>query len=141
MSLFNKYLEDHPTEVKKELPIQPVITKTKEFWDIESKLHNHLVEEMKKNPIQDRDKERKRIYELGQIFFEQEGSRLTFEEKNEILAFVEYELLAYGPITPLLDDPLISEVMVNGPIKFITKKTEKFCEVESLFEMICMSCV
>ena len=67
----------------------------------------------------------KKIHELGQIFFEQEGSRLTFEEKNEILSFVEYELLAYGPITPLLEDPFISEVMVNGPEQIYYEKKGK----------------
>ena len=34
--------------------------KTKEFWDLESNLHNYLVEEMKKNPIEDREKEREK---------------------------------------------------------------------------------
>ncbi len=125
MSLFDKYLGDQPTEIQTELPVQRDKLKTKEFWDIESRLHNYLVEEMKKNPIQDRDQERKKIHELGQIFFEQEGSRLTFEEKNEIISFVEYELLAYGPITPLLEDPFISEVMVNGPEQIYYEKNGK----------------
>lgn len=107
------------------LPVQPVISKTKEFWDIEAKLHTYLVEEMKKNPTQDRDRERRKINELGQAFFEQEESRLTFEQKQEIVSFVEYELLAYGPITPLLENPLISEVMVNGPEEIYYEKNGK----------------
>ncbi len=35
--------------------------------------------------------------------------------KQEVVTAVVDEVLGYGPIQPLLDDPEISEVMVNGP--------------------------
>jgi pilus assembly protein CpaF len=35
--------------------------------------------------------------------------------KQEVITAVVDEVLGYGPIQPLLDDPEISEVMVNGP--------------------------
>ncbi|WP_042460917.1 CpaF family protein [Neobacillus dielmonensis] len=114
MSLFKKYIEETSaiTPVK-ELIELPTPKKSKEFWNLETNLHNYLLEELKKYPGQDREEEKHMIEELAETFFEQEGSRLTFEEKQEILDYVKDELLAYGPITPLLEDPLISEVMVN----------------------------
>ncbi|WP_462411055.1 CpaF family protein [Neobacillus sp. Marseille-QA0830] len=115
MSLFKKYIEE-TSEITpvKELIEFPTPKKTKEYWNLETNLHNYLLEELKKYPGQDREKEKSKIEELSETFFEQEGSRLTFEEKQEILTYVKDELLAYGPITPLLEDPLISEVMVNN---------------------------
>ncbi|MDF2791242.1 MAG: type secretion system protein [Neobacillus sp.] len=99
--------------------------KSKEFWELESNLHNHLVEELKKYPSNNKEQEKRKIQELGQNFLEQEGGRLTFEEKQDLLSSVEYELIAYGPITPLLEDETISEVMVNSPTDVYYEKKGK----------------
>jgi pilus assembly protein CpaF len=88
--------------------------RSQEFWEQEASLHNYLLEELKKYPGQSKQEEIKKIEELGQGFFDQEGGRLTFEEKQEIIQYVKDELLAYGPITPLLENTHISEIMVNN---------------------------
>ncbi|MGG3468016.1 CpaF family protein [Neobacillus pocheonensis] len=94
----------------------PVLNRSAEFWKLEAELHDFLLEELKKYPGhgQNRKEEIQKIEYLGQAFFEQEGGRLTFEEKQEILNYVKDELIAYGPISPLLENPMISEVMVNS---------------------------
>ncbi|WP_223592024.1 CpaF family protein [Neobacillus bataviensis] len=115
MSLFKRYIEGANTIAStKDTFDVPVPKRSKEFWNLESKLHNYLLEELKKYPVQNKESEIKKIEELAEAFFDVEGGRLTFEEKQEILNYVKDELLAYGPITPLLDNPLISEVMVNN---------------------------
>lgn len=114
MSLFKRYMEEVNTpEASKDVLALPVKKRSQEFWEMETDLHNYLLEELKKYPGQDRETEKRKIEELADGFFDQEGGRLTFEEKQEILEYVKDELLAYGPITPLLENPLISEVMVN----------------------------
>ncbi|MBS4213282.1 CpaF family protein [Neobacillus rhizophilus] len=114
MSLFKRYLEEvQGSAPKKDAPVLTEARKSQEFWEIETSLHNYLLEELKKYPGQDKEKEKRKIVELADAFFEQEGTRLTFEEKQEIIDYVTNELLAYGPITSLLQNPLISEVMVN----------------------------
>ncbi|WP_066258697.1 CpaF family protein [Neobacillus drentensis] len=114
MSLFKRYIEGSTITPNKEVPEFSVPKKSQEFWEIEAELHNHLLDELKKYPGQSKEAEKSKIEELGSAFFDQEGGRLTFEEKQEILHYVKDELLAYGPITPLLENPLISEVMVNN---------------------------
>ena len=57
-----------------------------------------------------------RIYEQTQL-------KLPEDIRNEIFKQVLNDLLGFGPIQPLLDDPDVSEIMVNGPKKvFIEKK-------------------
>ncbi|WP_066314417.1 CpaF family protein [Bacillus sp. FJAT-29814] len=115
MSLFQRYKEGisigpstgEPTELN-------VFKRTDEFWQIEKALHDYLLEELKKSPGQNRDDEKQKIEIWGQTFFDQHISRLTFEEKQDIFSYVKDELLAYGPITPLLENPDISEIMVNS---------------------------
>ncbi|WP_026575999.1 CpaF family protein [Bacillus sp. UNC438CL73TsuS30] len=128
MSLFKRYKEEAAATITpntsstpsiqskpiKEVQESPAIKKSQEFWNIEASLHNYLVEELKKYPSQNKEQEKMKIEELGEAFFNEEGGRLTFEAKQEIFEYVKDELLAYGPITPLLENPLISEVMVNS---------------------------
>ncbi|MGO4886431.1 CpaF family protein [Anaerobacillus sp. MEB173] len=83
--------------------------------EMEIRLHNFLVEELKKYPETSDENMSMTIKEIASSFFETEGDRLTFEEKKELLRIVESELMGYGPITALLTDPDVSEVMVNGP--------------------------
>ncbi len=44
-----------------------------------------------------------------------EGYDLTSLERNHIFNLIENEINGYGPLTELLDDPNITEIMVNGP--------------------------
>jgi pilus assembly protein CpaF len=46
---------------------------------------------------------------------EQEQLPLTSEERQRLLRDVTDDVLGYGPIQRLLDDPAVSEIMVNGP--------------------------
>ena len=45
----------------------------------------------------------------------EEGIIATRRDKERLLNMVAADILGYGPIQPLLDDPDITEVMVNGP--------------------------
>ena len=111
----------------------PIIPKTKEFWEIEANLHNYLLDELKKFPSINEEDEKQKIQDLGRVFFDEEGDRLTFEEKQEVIRLVENELLAYGPITPLLENPKINEVMVNGPKNVYYEKNGKIVRSKITF--------
>lgn len=133
MSLFKRFADDSRLDISTEKRIVNVRKKTKEFWELESGLHSHLVEELKKFPNANKTQEKMKIHDLGQVFLEQEGGRLTFEEKQELLTFVENELLAFGPITPLLENVEISEVMVNGPTEVYYEQKGKLHRSDVVF--------
>ncbi len=44
-----------------------------------------------------------------------EGYDLSNLERNHIFNLIENEINGFGPITELLDDPSVTEIMVNGP--------------------------
>jgi pilus assembly protein CpaF len=55
--------------------------------------------------------------------YEQTKLKLPDDVRNQIFSQVMDDLLGYGPIQSLLDDPDVSEIMVNGPKKvFVEKK-------------------
>ena len=78
------------------------------------RLHNFLVDELKKTGNQNQEIE-PLIDKYSEEFFLKEAIHLTFEEKKELKHDVSNELTGYGPISPLLADSSVTEVMVNGP--------------------------
>jgi pilus assembly protein CpaF len=54
--------------------------------------------------------------------------------RQQIAKEILNELVGYGPIQPLLDDPDVSEVMVNGPKKVYIEKKGKLQKTAITFE-------
>jgi pilus assembly protein CpaF len=66
--------------------------------------------------------------------FEQTQLKLPEELKKEIFNQVFDDLLGFGPIQVLLDDPDISEIMVNGPKKIFIEKKGKLTKSNVVFD-------
>jgi pilus assembly protein CpaF len=85
---------------------------------------NLLTLEQRKQVIQDR--------------LEEELSRrgLTFSEatRHRIIQDIVAEITGYGPLQPLLDDPEITEIMVNGPQKVYVEKQGRLERTNVFFE-------
>lgn len=62
-----------------------------------------------------------------------EKRHLSFADKQRVIKSVENELFYYGPISNLLDDDSISEVMVNGPKDVFVERNGKLLKVENEF--------
>ncbi len=57
-----------------------------------------------------------------EVIYDQANLKLPHDLRGMILKEVLNELLGYGPLQPLLRDPEITEVMVNGPKKVYVEK-------------------
>ncbi len=67
------------------------------------------------------------IYERAQL-------KLPDAMRQQLTKDVLDEVLGYGPIQPLLDDPDVSEVMVNGPKKVYIEKKGQLTKTPITFE-------
>ena len=89
------------------------------FKQLRGKLHFKIVEELGPT-LYDRqmsDAElRLRVLEMLEWALDQEeGVPLTRADRSALLNEIASDVLGYGPIDPLLNDPDVTEVMVNGP--------------------------
>ncbi|MBD8069127.1 CpaF family protein [Bacillus sp. PS06] len=66
-------------------------------------------------------------------FLNDKSDRLSFEGKQELIDAVSDELIGYGPITTLLEDTDVSEIMVNGPYQIYVEKKGKLVLSDSYF--------
>ena len=64
----------------------------------------------------------------------QSGLTLSENLKKHIFRNVLDELQGYGPIQPLLDDPSITEIMVNGPENVYVERGGKLIKTNVAFE-------
>lgn len=70
--------------------------------------------------------------ELGHVV-EKEAVPLTSEERQRLLQEVSDDVLGYGPLQRLLDDPSVTEVMVNGPEMIFVERNGRLVQTTSRF--------
>ncbi len=96
-------------EQNKELP-------TLEYSELKSKLHARLLEEIDLDSLTrlDQDKARERISHFILEIVEREKTPLALSEREQLIREILDELFGLGPLEPLLADPLVSDILVNG---------------------------
>jgi len=73
------------------------------------------------------------LQSLAQIYT-RTGLQLPEDTREKLFREVLDELAGYGPIQPLLDDPEIDEIMVNGPKNVYVEHKGKVIKTDIVFE-------
>lgn len=85
------------------------------------KVHDKLVSELDSKALEDKegnikkDLLKEQVEEYILLISSQERITLTRGEHDRLLEEILDEILGLGPIEPLLKDPSVSEIMINGP--------------------------
>jgi len=108
-------------------------SKTPDLEKVRIYLVNSLTRELEANPPPIHRRREFIIQKLDQVY-EQTQLRLADTLRQQIYRDVLDDLLGYGPIQPLLDDPDITEVMVNGPQQVYTERKGKLTLTNVKFE-------
>ena len=86
------------------------------FATIRKKVHSRLLSESSATvDTADLDRVRQEIQGIYSQVLTEERVLIGRVERDDLLEQIMAEILGFGPIEPLLQDPDISEVMVNGP--------------------------
>jgi len=63
-----------------------------------------------------------RVGEVLDIYLEAAGLAISVNARNQLLRTLIADVLGYGPLQPLLEDPEISDIVVNGPDKVYVER-------------------
>ena len=63
---------------------------------------------------------------------EAEKIPLSTEQRQRLIRDVEADVLGHGPLQRLLDDPMVTEIMVNGPSRVYVEKRGRLERIEPL---------
>lgn len=86
-------------------------------WELVARIHERLVDELDSAKIQalGREEAREAVETAARATVSQLAPEVVGLERDELVGHVADEVLGLGPIERLVNDPLISEVMVNAP--------------------------
>lgn len=107
------------------------------FYELKNKIQDRVIEELTidfKEIDDNDDKLRSDIEEIINQYILEEGLNITRIEKNRITEDILDEILGFGPITPLLRDSEVTEIMVNGPKQVYVEKKGKLTLTDIQFK-------
>src|SRR3954452_9844922 len=68
-----------------------------------------------------------------QAVLEEEEAALSASDRARVAQEVADEILGHGPLEPLLRDPDVTEIMVNGPRRIFVERSGRLHEVDAQF--------
>jgi len=71
---------------------------------------------------------------LADVLLNQDTSSYSEGQLDQLGDELLHDILGHGPIEPLLEDPLVSEIMVNGPNQVFVERAGKIYETSARFE-------
>lgn len=96
-------------------PVEPQASDP--YQDLKSRIHRKLIEGIDLSALDSTSNDRV-VEEIRQILaemIETEHLALNPMERERLIEEVQHETFGLGPLEPLLQDPQISDVLVNGP--------------------------
>ncbi|MGM0501118.1 MAG: CpaF family protein [Bacillota bacterium] len=120
--------EDTNKEESKKTTQQTTKIEKDPYRELKTRIHNRLIEMLDFDILsnaegQSEDTELKEeIKSTAQEVIKDEGKAISPGERRKIIQDIVDEIIGFGPINDLLEDPDVSEVMVNGPEQVYVEK-------------------
>lgn len=104
------------------------------FNEIRQRVQQRLISELDpKMDLSNTAKVRKQVEEAFQAILDGESIVLTRSERQRMFESIENDIIGLGPIEPLLEDPEVSEIMVNGPKQVYVERRGKLVRTDVTF--------
>jgi pilus assembly protein CpaF len=111
-------------------------TRKDPYWETKGRLHQRLIDEMERLPRENEhqsvEDNEEQIKNLIKSLLDEEVT-LSRVEKIHLAEELLDEVIGFGPITALLNDPNISEIMVNGPEQIYAERKGRLEKVNTVF--------
>ena len=105
------------------------------YADLKDKVHQEVINTINKNNIViDNKANNEEIRKVIEDILDIEAEDVNRVIKMKIADDLLYEVVGYGPLEVLLQDPAVSEIMVNGPHKVFIEKQGKIQLSEVIFK-------
>ena len=96
--------------------------------ELKTNVHNRLIEKLDFDVLSDPDNQseneelKRDIKETAKEVIEEQDATISPGERRQVIQDIIDEIIGFGPINDLLEDPDVSEVMVNGPDQVYVEK-------------------
>ena len=112
-----------------------VSVKRDPYEQLKNNVHKKIIDELKDMVIDEENQDTLalKIEEMVIRILDVEGEHIPRLDRLRIAKEISDDSIAFGPITPLLNDPEITEVMVNGPDSVYIEKNGKITKTDVCF--------
>jgi pilus assembly protein CpaF len=130
MALMDRLRREAPDKVKaldktsKRVPAEPDHGADTAYQELKSGVHNRLFELIDLSKLGKVSEERVRqdIALATRRILDEQRVLLTLEERERVVTEIQDEVFGLGPLEPLLADPTVSDVLVNGHAKIYVER-------------------
>ena len=104
-------------------------------YELKTRIHRHLIEriDLSKVDVLPRDVVEQQIRRLVEDLLAEEETPLSRWERDQIIVEIQHETFGLGPIEPLIRDPTVSDILVNGARDVFVERRGKLEETEVVF--------
>jgi pilus assembly protein CpaF len=104
------------------------------FADIRGRVQNRLISELDpKLDLSNATKVRQQVEDIFNSILDSENIVLTRTERARMFESIAADIMGFGPLETLLNDPEISEIMVNGPRQIFIERRGKLTKSDVFF--------
>ncbi|WP_129674054.1 CpaF family protein [Candidatus Chloroploca sp. Khr17] len=104
------------------------------FNELKTRVQTRLISELDpRMDLSNKVRVRKQVEEAFQAILDGESIVLTKSERQRMFEAIEADIIGLGPIEPLLADPAVSEIMINGPKQIYVEKAGKLIHTDITF--------
>ena len=111
-------------------------TGTDRWFEIKSKIHHKLLSSLNPEQLRTLNKESVRVQIGGVVerLVGDEGIPMTLAERERVIEEILDEVFGLGPLEPLLKDPSISDILVNGFDNVYVERAGRMVETNIRFK-------
>jgi pilus assembly protein CpaF len=114
---------------------RPAAPRRDAYLDLKTRVQNRLIAEL--DPTMDvtkTDEVRRTIEEMFNNILAEEQIPLSRSERQRLFELIVAEILGLGPLEPFLNDPAVTEVMVNGAKAIYLERSGRIERANAVFE-------
>ena len=106
-----------------------------DFAELKTRVHRRLIDQidLSKLALIPPDVVKSEIARVVQTLLDEESTPLSRQERERIVVDIWHETFGLGPLEPLMQDPTISDILVNGPHHVYVERRGKLEHTEAIF--------
>src|SRR5882724_10268804 len=105
------------------------------YFDLKSRIHRQLIErlDLTKLALLPHDAVQQQIQRIVEDMLASDETPLSRQEREQLVVEVQHETFGLGPIEPLMQDPTVSDILVNGSKEVYVERRGKLERTRVIF--------
>jgi pilus assembly protein CpaF len=105
------------------------------YYDLKTRIHRQLIErlDLAKLDILPLDAVQQQIRRIVEDMLATDDTPLSRQEREQLVLEVEHETFGLGPLEPLMQDPAVSDILVNGSKEVYVERRGKLERTRVIF--------